>query len=91
MTPKYDILIGIAIDDLWIKPEYYIFTYEEAHSVDDIHISRYKRVQKKIHLFENKTSYINALSARPKLVTTYEKYINEHKEEFHNRWDKLHE
>jgi hypothetical protein len=87
---KFDIMIGVALDETFKEPKFYIFTHEEAFSVQDVEIGRFKNVQKKIHLFESEEAYKEAIKSKPELVTKYEIYINEHQSEFLNRWDKIH-
>jgi len=87
---KFDIMIGVALDETFRNPKFYIFTHEEAFLVQDVEIRRFKSVQKKIHLFESEESYKEAIRSKPELVTKYERYINKHQSEFLNRWDKIH-
>ena len=87
---KFDIMIGVALDETFQKPKFYVFTHEEAFSVQDVEIGRFKNVQKKIHLFESEKAYKEAIRSKPKLVTKYERYINEHQSEFLDRWEKIH-
>ncbi len=86
---KFDIMIGVALDDTFKKPNFYIFTYQEASLVKDVDIGRFKNVQKKIHLFKTEKVYREALKVKPELVTNYERYINEHQSEFLNKWEKI--
>ena len=87
--PCFDILIGIAMDDKFKKPKFYVFTYKEAFKVDDVRIGRFANVQKKIHLFENRKTYNLALNSNPKLVTRYERYVNKNRLQFFNKWSKI--
>ena len=41
---KFDIMIGVALDETFKKPKFYIFTHEEAFSVQDVEIGRFKNV-----------------------------------------------
>jgi len=51
---KFDILIGVALDDTWKNPKYYVFTYDEAYVKNtNIELKRFKNIQKKIHIFQN--------------------------------------
>jgi hypothetical protein len=86
---KFDILIGVALDETFRKPKFYIFTHQEAFSVEDVDIGRFKNVQKKIHLFETPRAYKEAVSSNLNLVTEYERYINEHQTEFRDKWEKI--
>ena len=86
---KFDILIGVALNKAFTKPKFYIFTREEAFSVDNVVIGRFKNVQKKIHLFENQKAYKQAVKSKPALVTKFERYINEHQSEFLDKWNKI--
>ena len=82
-------MVGVTIDETFKKPKFYIFTYEEAFLVDDVHMKRFPNVQKKIHLFENKEAYRKAKESKPEYVTNYERYINENYREFLNKWSKI--
>jgi len=86
---KFDYLIGVALDDNFSKPQFYIFTYKEAFSVGNVNIGRVKNVKKKIHLFENKRSYKKAIELKPSLITPYEKQINLNSSKFLNKWNKI--
>lgn len=86
---KFDIMIGVALDDTFTKPKFYVFTHKEALLVDDVNIGRFKNVQKKIHLFKNLKSYKEAVKSKPALVTKFERYINEHQSEFLDKWNKI--
>ena len=86
---KFDYLIGVALNDDFSKPKFYIFTYEEAFEVGDVEIGRFKSVKKKIHLFENKRTYQKALKLKPKLVTKFERKINLYPSLFLNKWRKI--
>ncbi len=82
---EYDILVGVALNDDFDDTQFYIFTRDEALSVADVN----RIVQKKIHLFESEEAYRKASESKPKLVTEYERYINENKSEFRCRWAKI--
>ena len=82
-------MVGVALDDTFTRPKFYIFTHKEAFSVDDVDIGRFKNVQKKIHLFKNLGIYKEAMESKPSLITKYEKHINKHREEFLNKWNKI--
>lgn len=86
---KFDYLICIALDDKFINPSFYIFTYDEAFSVDDVKMERFPNVKKKIFLFENEASYKKALELRPELVTPFEIEINRGPICFLNNWSKI--
>lgn len=86
---KFDVLVGVALDDKFTKPKYYIFTHEEAFKVDDVTIPRFNSVQKKIHLFENLNSLKRAKKANPEFITKYEEYINRNSNKFINKWNKI--
>ncbi len=86
---KFDIMVGVALDDTFTRPKFYIFTHKEAFSVDDVDIGRFKNVQKKIHLFKNLGICKKAIESKPSLITKYEKHINKHREEFLNKWNKI--
>ncbi|ATZ61281.2 MAG: hypothetical protein BME93_04080 [Methanosarcinales archaeon Met12] len=85
---EYDILVGVALNDDFVGAQFYIFTREEALLIDDIRIKRFKNVQNKIHLFESEEAYRKAIE-KPKIVTKYERYINENKSEFLCKWAKI--
>lgn len=86
---KFDYLIGVALDDKFLKPKFYIFTYKEAFSVGDVLIGRFNNVKKKISLFENKTTFKKALKQKPKFVTKFERYINRNPKRFLEKWGKI--
>jgi len=86
---KFDVMIGVALDDTFRYPKFYIFTHKEAFSIEDVNIGRFRSVQKKIHLFENRKTYKEAIRAKPNLVTKYERYINKHPDRFRNKWSKI--
>ena len=86
---KFDYLIGVALDDNFSKPKFYIFSYEEAFSVGNVKIGRFKNVKKKVHLFENKMAYKKALKLKPNLITPYERQINLNPYKFLNKWNKI--
>lgn len=86
---KFDFLVCVALDDSWLKPKFYIFSYKEAFSVGDVQISRFRNVKKKIQLFENINIFKKALKLEPKLITKYERYINKNPHKFLDTWDKI--
>jgi len=86
---KFDYLIGVALNDDFSKPKFYIFTYEEAFKVGDVEIGRFKSVKKKIHLFKNRKVYEKVSELKPTLVTPFERKINCHPSKFLNKWDKI--
>jgi len=86
---KFDILVCVALDDSFTKPKFYVFTKEEAFSAGDVHIGRFPRIQKKITLFENRVAYQEAIKAKPKLVTKFERYFNQNSRVFLDKWSKL--
>ncbi|HHT9119396.1 MAG TPA: hypothetical protein ACFYD3_02485 [Candidatus Hypogeohydataceae bacterium YC41] len=86
---KFDTMVCVALDYTFTKPKFYIFTHAEAFSVDDVKSRRFKNDQKKIHIFENRESYKNAIKSEPDYVTKYERYINEHPSKFLDKWDKI--
>lgn len=92
---KFDIMICTALDGA-LKPKFFIFTYDEAFLVGDVnfpeenHNWRYRStIQKKIHLFENEKSYLEAFKEKPWLITPYEQFINIHPKRFLNKWEKI--
>lgn len=86
---RFDYLIGVALNDDFSKPRFYIFNYKEAFSVGDVNIGRFGNIKKKIHLFENKQSYKKAIKLKPKLISSYERKINRYPARFLNKWDKI--
>jgi len=89
-SEKFDYLICIALDDNFVKPRFYIFTYQEAFKVGNVNIGRFGNVKKKIQLFENKQTYRNALKSKQSyLITEYEQYINRNPSYFQNKWKKI--
>jgi hypothetical protein len=86
---KFDFLIGVALDCSFKKPKFYIFTHKEAFSVDDTNIGRFQSIQKKIHLFKNIAAMKRAIKAKSEHVTSYERYINENRGKFLDKWCKI--
>ena len=86
---EFDFLVGVALEESFTKPKFYIFTHKEAFSVGDVDIGRFYNVQKKIHLFKNIKAMEKAIKAKPKYVTSYERYINKNRKKFLNKWDKM--
>lgn len=86
---KFDILVCVALDDEFINPNFYIFTYQEAFSVEDVNIRRYPSIKKKICLFENKRALKEAIRTKPELVTKFEKYFNLNALRFRDKWAKI--
>lgn len=86
---KFDILACVALDDEFINPNFYIFTYQEAFSVEDVNIRRYKNIKKKICLFEDRKAFESAKKTKPRLVTKFERFFNRYPRKFLNRWDKI--
>ena len=89
-SEKFDYLVCVALDDKFIKPKFYIFTYKEAFMVDDVNIGRFKNVKKKIHLFKDIKTYKTALKSKQShLITSYEKKINTKPSLFQDKWRKI--
>ncbi len=89
-SEKFDYLVCIALNDNFIQPRYYIFTYQEAFKVGDVNIGRFGNVKKKIQLFKNRTTYKNALKSKQAyLITPYERKINRSPSSFQNKWEKI--
>ena len=86
---KFDYLIGVAMDENFEKPNFYIFTQKEALSVEDVKINRFQKIKKKIHIFQNLNDLKKAKETRPQITTEYEMYINRNLNEFLDRWDKI--
>jgi hypothetical protein len=86
---KFDVLVCVALDKTFKKPKFYVFTSKEAFSVDDREIKRYPSLKKNIHLCESEKAYRAAIAAHLDFVTGFECYINEHPQEFENRWEKI--
>ena len=86
---KFDILVCVTLDNEYKNPHFYIFTRDEALMLKKVKIGRFKNIEKKIHLFENINSYRKAIRVKPRLVTEFERYINNHRAEFRNKWYKI--
>ena len=86
---KYDYLICVALDNRLTNPRFYIFTREEAMKAGDVNIPRYKKVQKKLHLFRNLKEMEKAIQKRPDYVTEWEIYVNRNRSKYENRWEIL--
>ena len=89
-SEKFDYLVCIALDDNFIKPKFYVFTYQQAFEVGDVNIGRFGNIKKKIQLFKDKTTYKNALKSKQSyLITPYEQKINNNPSSFQNKWEKI--
>lgn len=86
---KFDYLVCIALDNNFIKPKFYVFTYKEAFKVGNVNMGRFRNVKKKIHLFKNKAIYKKALKSKKKLITLYEQKINNNPFLFKDKWKKI--
>lgn len=86
---KFDFLVGVALANDLSKPKFYVFSYKEAFSVDDVYIGRFSNVKKKIHLFENKRAYRKAMKQKPALITQFERRLNSNPARFRNKWGKI--
>lgn len=87
---KFDYLIGVALDQTWKKPVFYIFTYEEAFTNNpDIKIRRYPGIQKKIHIFQNEQDLSNAKRISPFEVTDLEYRIISNPLDYADQWSKI--
>lgn len=84
----YDILVGIGLEDVFSSPQCYIFTRNQALQVEDI--GGYPlSVEKHIRVFKNKQTLKKAIKSKPDRVAEYVRYVNEHLDEFFERWDKI--
>jgi len=86
---KFDILICVALDRYFQDSKFYIFTYDEAYSAADVNLGRFKSVQKKINLFENKDALKKAERAKPEYVTDLDRLVTKTPARFLNQWRKL--
>lgn len=88
-SEKFDYLVAVGLNDDFSKPKFYVFSYKEAFSAGDVHIGRFTNVKKKIHLFENATSYKKASKLNPELITPFERKINQNPAQFVDKWNKI--
>ena len=86
---KFDYLVGVGLDDRFADPQFYIFTHKEAFSVGIVVVGRFKNIKRKIHLFENRRAYQEAVKLKPKLVSPFERRINTFPARFQNQWRKI--
>lgn len=86
---KFDYLICVAMDDHYKAPKFYVFTSQEAMSVENVRIPRYTRIRKKINIFPSLRVLRLAVKAEPSLVTKKERYFNLNKRKYLNKWSKL--
>jgi len=86
---KYDYLVCVAFDEGLTNPRSYVFTRDEALQAGDVSIPRFKKVQKKLHLFRSIEEMERAIKERPKYVTEWERYVNLNSGKYENRWEIL--
>jgi hypothetical protein len=87
---KFDYLIGVALNQTWNKPAFYIFTFEEAFTKNpDIKIKRYPSIRKKIHIFQNERDLSIAKKASPLEVTDLECNIISNPFDYADQWNKI--
>lgn len=87
---KFDFLIGVALDDKWKTPVFYVFDYYEAYLKNsNVTLKHFSSIQKKIHIFQNENDLKTAQSLSSSQITDQEVYINLHNSEFIERWDKI--
>ena len=87
---KFDFLVGVALDESWIKPDFYIFSYEDAYTKNsDVKIQGYGNIERKINVFQEEQDFLSAINISPDQITEQERYINQNKSEFLSRWDKI--
>ena len=86
---KYDYLVCVAFDEELTNPRFYIFTRDEALQAGDVSIPRFKKVQKKLHLFRSVEEMERAIKERPKYVTEWERYVNLNSGKYEDRWEIL--
>jgi hypothetical protein len=86
---KYDFLICVAIDEGLTNPKFYIFTKDEAMKAGDVNIPRFRKVQKKLHLFRTLEEMNKAIEERPNFVTEWEREVNKNQDKYKERWQIL--
>jgi len=85
---KFDLLVGVALDEAWKVPKFYIFTFEEASTKNEtVNLPWLGSVEKKIHVFQNSNDL--QIAKNYPYLTEQEIRINENQSEFINRWDKI--
>ena len=90
-SKKFDYFVGVALDDDFTNPQFYIFTKEDISKIKDSCIPRFKNVQKKIQLYENNQSYEVIKNKYPESLTELDKELNENKSKFLERWNVIDE
>jgi hypothetical protein len=86
---KYDYLLCVAFDEGLTNPRFYIFTRDEALQAGDVNIPRFKRVQKKLHLFRSLEEMEKAIRERQNYVTEWEQHVNHNRSRYEHRWEIL--
>lgn len=87
---KFDFLVGVTLDESWIKSDFYIFSYEDAYTKNsDVKIQGYGNIERKINVFQEEQDFLSAIDISPDQITEQERYINQNKSEFLSRWDKI--
>ena len=86
---KYDYFVCVAFDEGLTNQRFYIFTKEEAMKAGDVNIPRFRRVQKKLHLFRSLEEMEKAIKERPDYVTEWERRVNQNRHKYENRWEIL--
>ncbi|MGQ9469805.1 MAG: hypothetical protein ACUVTD_08330 [Nitrososphaerales archaeon] len=86
---KYDYLVCVAFNEGLTNPRFYIFTKEEAMKAGDVDIPRFRKVQKKLHLFRSLEEMEKAIKERPDYVTEWERQVNQSRSKYENRWEIL--
>lgn len=88
-SKKFDYFVCVALDDHYSNPKFYIFTYKEAFSVKNVRVPRYTNIKKKIHIFKDILTFRKACLRDPKMVTPFERTINQNQTLFRNQWKKI--
>ncbi len=88
---NFDFLIGVTLEDSFEKPEFYVFSKKETVNLQEIKLKKFANILKKIDIFGSIADMEKALRTDKEAISGYEDYINRHKEEFLNRWEKISE
>jgi hypothetical protein len=52
----------------------------------NVKIPRFRKVQKKLHIFRSIEEMEKAIEEKPNYVTKWEREVNRNKDEYENRW-----
>lgn len=82
----FDIMICVALKKDFSEPQFYLFKKKELMQLQEVKISRYKNVKRKIHLFPDKNMLKKATIAKPEVISWFERHINNKRQKYQSRW-----